>query len=226
MPVLDWIGKNAVVKHHNEVPFHLLQRLPDLDIGDSSTGNLVVQGDNLLVLKSILPYYAQQVKCIYIDPPYNTGKEFIYPDKYAENLDTYLTYTGQKDGDGKKFSTNSDESGRFHSNWLNMIFTRIFLAKNLLREDGVIIIHIDEHEFTHLNLVMSAIFGEENNIGPIVWDKKNPKGDSSKISTQHEYLICYAKNFDHLREVRVRLKTIRHKIIALRYGVSSNGWTP
>lgn len=198
---LTWPGKAACMRVIQAPATGALRPDRDQSANFDRSKNVFIEGDNLEVLKLLQKAYFGKIKMIYIDPPYNTGKEFIYPDRYAENLDTYLAYTGQKDDDGKKFATNSDLAGRFHSNWLNMMFTRIFLAKNLLSEDGVIVIHIDEHEFAHLNLVMNMIFGEENNLGPIVWDKKNPKGDSSKISTQHEYLVCYAKNFEHLREV-------------------------
>ena len=115
-----------------------------------TTENLFIEGDNLEILKLLQKSYFGKIKMIYIDPPYNTGKEFIYPDKYTESLDTYLRYTGQKGSDGQKFSTNSDTSGRFHSKWLNMMYLRLYLARNLLRDDGVIFISIDDNEQANL----------------------------------------------------------------------------
>ncbi len=126
------------------------------------TKNLFIEGDNLEVLKLLQKAYFAKVKLIYIDPPYNTGKEFIYPDKYAETLDTYLEYTGQKDNQGRKFSTNTDAGGRFHSRWLNMMYPRLYLSKNLLKENGVICISIGQEEIGNLLELCNQVFGEEN----------------------------------------------------------------
>ena len=130
--------------------------------------NLFIEGDNLEVLKLLQKSYLGKIKMIYIDPPYNTGKEFIYPDNYSENLATYLEYTNQTDSDGKKFSTNTDTDGRYHSKWLNMMYPRLFLAKNLLKEDGVIFISIDDNEVHNLKALCNEIFGEENFISQII----------------------------------------------------------
>ena len=130
---------------------------------------------------------------IYIDPPYNTGKEFIYPDHYAESLDTYLAYAGLVDDKGKKFSTNTANEGRFHTKWLNMMYPRLYLARNLLREDGVIFISIDDNEMTNLRKLCDEIFGEENALIPFVWEL--PRGiNAGHISRAHEYILGYAKN--------------------------------
>jgi hypothetical protein len=118
--------------------------------GWGASQNLFIEGDNLEVLKLLQKSYLGKIKMIYIDPPYNTGNDFIYPDNYTENLDTYLEYTGQIDGEGRKFNTNTDTDGRFHSKWMNMMYPRLFLAKNLLREDGVIFISIDDNEVHNL----------------------------------------------------------------------------
>ena len=114
------------------------------------TSNVFIEGDNLEVLKLLQRSYFGKVKMIYIDPPYNTGQEFIYPDKYAESLETYLAYTGQIDSEARRFSTNTDTVGRYHSNWLNMMYSRLYLARNLLRDDGAIFVSIDDHEFSRL----------------------------------------------------------------------------
>ena len=149
MPTLNWIGKDAVVKHHKDVPFRLLEPVPALSCGPdqngSASGNLIVQGDNLHALKALLPRYAGQVKCIYIDPPYNTGNDFVYKDNFKEGERAYWEQTGVTQ-DGVKMSTNTKSDGRFHSNWLNMIYPRLLVARQLLREDGVIFVSIDDNE--------------------------------------------------------------------------------
>ncbi len=135
------------------------------------TENLFIEGDNLELLKLLQKAYFGKIKIIYIDPPYNTGNEFIYPDKYAETLETYLAYTGQIDSEGRKFSTNTDRSGRYHSRWLNMIYPRLYLARNLLCEDGIILISIGDDEAAHLKDLCNEVFGEENFIAQLVWEK-------------------------------------------------------
>jgi adenine-specific DNA-methyltransferase len=132
---------------------------------------------------------------IYIDPPYNTGNEFIYPDKFSESLETYLLYTGQVDSAGRKFSTNPETAGRYHSNWLDMMYPRLFLARNLLRDDGVIFISIDDHEVHNLREMMNEIFGEENFVANIVWQKKqSPQNDAIYISDMHDHIVVYSKH--------------------------------
>jgi len=132
---------------------------------------------------------------IYIDPPYNTGNDFIYPDNYTESLQTYLEYIGQVDNQGKKFGTNSDTDGRFHSRWLNMMYPRLYLAKNLLQEDGVIFISIDDNEVDNLRKICNEIFGEENFIATIIWHKMDsPKNSAIHFSEDHDYIVLYARN--------------------------------
>ena len=135
---------------------------------------------------------------IYIDPPYNTGKEFIYPDKYSESLDTYLAYTGQVDAEGRKFSTNTETSGRYHSNWLDMMYPRLFLARNLLQDDGVIFISIDDHEMHNLRQMMNEVFGEENFIAQIIWKKRSTPPNDQIIGAAHEYVLIYSKDIQRL----------------------------
>ncbi len=124
------------------------------------------------VLKLLQKGYMGRVKMIYIDPPYNTGNDFIYPDNYSESLQTYMEYTGQVDGDGRRMTTNSDTDGRFHSKWLNMMYPRLYLARNLLRDDGVIFISIDDAEVDNLKKLCNEVFGEENFVANIIWHKK------------------------------------------------------
>lgn len=163
-----------------------------------TTQNLFIEGDNLEVLKLLQKAYHKQVKMIYIDPPYNTGKEFIYPDNYQDNLDTYLEYTGQKDSQGRKFGTNAETTGRYHTNWLNMMYPRLKLARNLLRDDGVIFISIDDHEQTNLKKLCDEIYGEENFISSFCWQKFHSVKSNAEhnVSTSHDYILLYAKNSD------------------------------
>lgn len=158
------------------------------------TQNIFIEGDNLEVLKLLQKAYIGKVKVLYFDPPYNTGNDFIYPDNYSESLDTYLSYTGQVDGEGKKFATNPETDGRFHSKWLTMMYPRLFLAKNLLREDGVVFISIDDNEVTNLKTLCNEIFGEENFIGQFVINTTPNARDYGHIGKQHEYCLFYAKN--------------------------------
>jgi adenine-specific DNA-methyltransferase len=192
---LQWPGKADCMKVIQQPSVATLKPAIDESVNFDTTKNLFIEGDNLEVLKLLQKSYFGKVKMIYIDPPYNTGKEFIYPDKFAETLDTYLEYTGQKDSDGRKFSTNSETDGRYHSRWLNMMFPRLYLAKNLMRDDGVIFISIDDHEQANLKLLADLVFGEENFVNNIIWQKKYaPSNDAKWLSDNHDFIICYAKN--------------------------------
>lgn len=160
-----------------------------------TTQNLFIEGDNLEVLKLLQKSYANKVKMVFIDPPYNTGKEFIYPDRFQENLETYLMYTGQKDSEGLKISSNTESSGRFHTNWLNMMYPRIKLAKNLLADDGVIFISIDDGEQSNLRKLCDEVFGESNLIANVIWrSKDNSNNDAKRFSTDHNHILIYAKS--------------------------------
>ncbi|MDE0518550.1 MAG: site-specific DNA-methyltransferase, partial [Bdellovibrionales bacterium] len=161
-----------------------------------------IEGDNLEVLKLLQHSYYNKVKMIYIDPPYNTGKDFIYPDKYSETLDTYLQYTDQKNTEGKKFSTNQETDGRFHSKWINMMYPRLFLARNLLREDGVIFISIDDNEISNLRKICDEIFGEENFINCFIWNSTKSVTNTAIVSVSHTYKLVYAKKIEFFTENR------------------------
>ncbi len=163
MPTLDWIGKQAVVNHHHTVPFHLLKDVPDLSVGDPGTGNLIVQGDNLLALKALLPYYAGQVKCIYIDPPYNTGNEGW---AYNDNVNSPLI----RQWLGKTVGKEADDLSR-HDKWLCMMYPRLALLREFLRQDGAIFVSIDDNEVQALRYVMDAVFGPGNFITTVLWQK-------------------------------------------------------
>ncbi len=191
---MNFPGKAECYKTIQKPSIATLVPAREESIDFDKTQNLFIEGDNLEVLKLLQKSYLGKFKIIYFDPPYNTGKDFVYPDDYSESLETYLQYTGQLDNEGKKFSTNPDTDGRYHSRWLSMIYPRLFLAKNLLASDGAIFISIDNHEFDNLKKICDEIFGEENFISCIA-NVNNPKGrsDDKYIATSHEYLLVYKK---------------------------------
>ncbi len=191
MPTLDWIGKKAVLNHHNEVPFHLLRCDPGLSVGEAS-GNLLVQGDNLLALKALLPYYAGQVKCIYIDPPYNTGEEsWTYNDNVSSpEIRQWLGEVVGREG----------EDLTRHDKWLCMMYPRLALLREFLREDGVIFASIDEVEVANLRLLFTEIFGVQNDMGTMVWKRRSSSAMSNlPLSVDHEYILVFAKSYDHVK---------------------------
>ncbi len=164
---------------------------------DMAGGNCIIEGENLEVLKLLLCAYRGQVKCIYIDPPYNTGNDFVYKDNFAEGTSAYWEHTGVTQ-DGVKMSTNTRADGRFHSNWLNMIYPRLLVARQLLREDGVIFVSIDDNEVTHLRKVMDEVFGEANFVAQILWKKRSTPPNDKVIGANHDYIICYAKSSENV----------------------------
>jgi len=201
---MNWPGKGDCFKNIQQPSIATLVPNKDEGIDFDTSKNVFIEGDNLEVLKLLQKSYIGKIKLIYIDPPYNTGNDFIYPDNYAENLSTYLEYTGQIDSEGKKFSTNTETDGRFHSKWLNMMYPRIFLAKNLLKEDGVICISIGDRELANLIQIMNEIFGEENQICIFTWKSraKPTNAGDSKFRPQKvaEYVVVYAKkNVEELK---------------------------
>lgn len=159
---LNWHGKKKARQIALTPSTGTLLPCPEESVDWDKTQNIFIEGDNLEVLKLLQKSYAGKVKMIYIDPPYNTGKEFIYPDRFQDNLDTYLQYTGQVDDEGFKQSSEVETAGRKHTNWLNMMYPRLSAARNLLRDDGVIMISIDEKESLNLRMICDQIFGEEN----------------------------------------------------------------
>ncbi len=191
---LTWAGKRDAFRNVQVPSVATLRPQPEESVNWDSSENLIIEGDNLEVLKLLQKPYHGKVKMIYIDPPYNTGNEFIYPDNFREGLDEYLRYTGQLGEDGTATSTNKDTSGRYHSNWLNMMYPRLFLARNLLKEDGVIFVSIDDHEVHNLRLLMDEVFGEENFISQLVV-LTNPKGRvlDRHFSRTHDYLLVYSR---------------------------------
>lgn len=190
---MDWPGKKEALRLIQSPSHATLKPCRKESVDFDATENLFIEGDNLEVLKLLQKSYYGKVKTIYIDPPYNTGKEFIYPDKYSENLQTYLEYAGLVDGEGKKFSTNTPNEGRFHTRWLNMMYPRLYLARNLLRDDGVIFISIDDNEVGNLRKLCDEVFGEENFVASILWEKRTTRENRSIFSVRHDYIIVYAK---------------------------------
>lgn len=203
---LTWAGKSEAIKNIQTQSIGTLRPVPEESINFHTTENLIIEGENLEVLKLLQKSYYGKVKVIYIDPPYNTGKEFIYPDNYREGLEDYLRYTGQLDENGVKLSTNTETNGRHHSKWLNMMYPRLFLARNLLKENGVIFISIDDHEVHNLRSIMNEIFGEENFIANVVWNSRKSVSNDSIISLSHNHILIYSKNRQKFEEQKDNFK--------------------
>lgn len=192
---LNWHGKRAARQLALTPSTGTLLPCPDESVDWNSTQNLMIEGDNLEVLKLLQKSYAGKVKLIFIDPPYNTGKDFVYPDDFRDNVKNYKELTGQIDTQGKLISSNAETSGRFHTDWLNMIYPRLKLARNLLKSDGVLFITIDDNEVTNLKHICNEIFGEENFRGTLIWQHSlQPKGYSGTFSVHHNYVLCYQKS--------------------------------
>jgi adenine-specific DNA-methyltransferase len=192
---MNWPGKADCFKAIQSPSLGTLCPCPEESINFDTTENLIIEGDNLEVLKLLQKSYLGKIKMIYIDPPYNTGNDFIYPDNYTESLQTYLEYTGQVDAQGKKFSTNTEADGRFHSKWLNMMYPRLYLARNLLSEDGLLLVSIDDDEVGNLRRLCDEIFGEEAYVATFVWRRRQmaDSRNQDRASTDHEYVVCYKK---------------------------------
>ncbi|MFW5058222.1 site-specific DNA-methyltransferase [Pseudomonas aeruginosa] len=159
-----------------------------------TTKNIFIEGDNLDALKLLQETYLGKIKMVYIDPPYNTGNDFVYADDFADEVSEFFLRSNQVDSKGNRLTANPETSGRFHSDWLSMMYSRLKLSRNLLRDDGLIVIHIDENEYPNLEKLLAEIYGEKNNLGTIVWDKRNPKGDATGVAQQHELICIYCKD--------------------------------
>jgi len=198
---LNWHGKRRARQLALTPSTGTLRPCPEDSVDWDTTQNLMIEGDNLEVLKLLQKSYAGKVKLIYIDPPYNTGKDFVYPDNFQDSVRNYLELTGQMEG-GRKISSNTEASGRFHTDWLNMMYPRLKLARGLLKQDGAIFISCDEGEQSRLRLAMDDIFGQENFIADMVW-AAGRKNDSRLISVSHEYIVCYARDAGYLKEQKI-----------------------
>lgn len=203
MPTLNWIGKDAVINHHKEVPFRLLKCRADLSVGDPNSGNLLVQGDNLEALKALLPYYAGQVKCIYIDPPYNTGEEsWVYDDKVGSpEIREWL---------GKVVGGEAEDLSR-HDKWLSMMYPRLSLLHELLTDDGTFWMSIDDNEVHDGRMILDEIFGRQNFLATIVWQKRTSPEARLPLGAAHDYILVYAKDLQSGKKGinRIPLSTIR-----------------
>lgn len=196
---LFWPGKQRALRVAQMPTSATLRPEPQKSKDWDTTKNVFIEGDNLEVLKILQKHYHGKIKMIYIDPPYNTGKEFVYPDNYKEGLENYLEWTLQVADDGKKLSTNSETDGRYHSNWLTMMYPRLKLARNLLSHDGVIAISIDDHEQDNLKKLCNEIFGEQNFVAQLVWNTKEAsKGvpPTRMVTDIHEYVLVYSRSGD------------------------------
>ncbi len=198
---LNWHGKRRARQLALTPSTGTLRPCPEDSVDWDTTQNLMIEGDNLEVLKLLQKSYAGKVKLIYIDPPYNTGKDFVYPDDFQDNIRNYLELTGQVEG-GKKISSNTEASGRFHTDWLNMMYPRLKLAQGLLTRDGAIFVSCDEVEQPRLRMAMDEIFGPENFVADMVW-AAGRKNDSRLISVSHEYIVCYTRDRGFLTEQKI-----------------------
>jgi adenine-specific DNA-methyltransferase len=199
--VLNWAGKSDAFRVLQSPTTATLMPDKGESVNFNTTENIFIEGENLEVLKVLQKSYFGKIKMIYIDPPYNTGNDnFIYPDKFSETKEEYLSRIGDKDETGYLtreglFRKNSKDSGHYHSNWLSMMYPRLFLARNLLRDDGVIFVSIDDNEVHNLRLLMNEVFGEENFVASIIWQHSiQPKGYTDKFSVHHNYNLCYSKS--------------------------------
>ena len=205
--VLNWAGKSDAFNVLQQSTTATLKPVPEESINFDTTENVFIEGENLEVLKVLQKAYYGKVKCIIIDPPYNTGNDsFIYPDSFKESKEDYQKRIGDKDEEGYLlkegfFRKNSKDSGHYHSNWLSMMYPRLFLAKNLLRDDGVIFVHIDDNEVHNLRLIMNEIFGEENFGSCFIWEKRTNRENRKMVSSRHDYILCYRKDSTNQKSI-------------------------
>lgn len=192
---LTWPGKKEAIINANTPIDKTLRPVKEDSVDWDNTENLYIEGDNLEVLKLLQESYLNKVKCIYIDPPYNTGSDFVYEDNFKQAKEDYLVKTGQEDNVGNKLIKNTESNGRFHSDWLTMIYPRLKVARNLLSEDGVVFISIDDNEVHNMRKICDEIFGESSFVGCFIWKRRTSSAMASNlVSTDHEYVLAYGKN--------------------------------
>jgi adenine-specific DNA-methyltransferase len=202
---LNWHGKKKARQIALTPSTGTLRPSPEESVDWETTRNLMIEGDNLEVLKLLQKSYAGKVKLIYIDPPYNTGKDFVYPDNFQDNIKNYLELTGQTEG-GAKITSNTDASGRFHTDWLNMLYPRLKLARSLLTDSGLLFLSLDDGEVANARKICDEIFGEENFVDCMVWKKRYGGGAKEKyLVTLHEYILVYAKSLEDISEIEIPL---------------------
>lgn len=200
---MNWPGKRAALVSANAPIAKTLRPYRAESVNFDNTKNLFIEGDNLDALKLLQETYLGKIKLIYIDPPYNTGNDFVYRDQFAETSDDFLTRSNQQDAEGNRLVANKESSGRFHSDWLSMIYPRIKLSRNLLRDDGVILISIDDAEVSNLKAICSEIFGEQNFVASLIWERGR-KNDAKLVSVGHEYMLMFVKNKNYLQEQKTK----------------------
>lgn len=192
---LDWPGKRAATFAANAPIAKTLRPVREESVDFDTTKNLFIEGDNLDALKLLQESYLGKVKLIYIDPPYNTGRDFIYDDDFAESTNSFLERSSQADDKGVRLVANTDANGRYHSDWLSMMYPRLKLARNLLKADGAIFISIDDHEIDNLRALCDEVFGAKNFVAQIIWQKVfSPKNSAQWFSEDHDYIVCYARD--------------------------------
>lgn len=189
-----WNGKSKARMIAQTPSTGTLRPCKEESVDWNTTQNIFIEGDNLEVLKLLQKSYHKKVKMIYIDPPYNTGKDFVYKDNFKDNIKNYKEITGQVDGEGRNLSNNPETSGRYHTDWLNMMYPRLKLARNLLKDDGVIFISIDDNEVSNIRKMCDEIFGEENFVANVIWEKKfSPQNDAKWLSDNHDHIVIYSR---------------------------------
>ena len=224
--VLNWAGKSEAFRVMQQPSKATLVPCREESVDFDNTQNIFIEGENMEVLKVLQKSYFGKVKMIYIDPPYNTGSDsFIYPDKFSESKEEYLRRVGDKNEEGYMtrdgmFRKNAKENGQYHSNWLNMMMPRLYLAKSLLREDGVIFISIDDNEVHNLRLLMNEIFGEENFVAQFIWEKRLNRENRNEVSVRHDYILCYSKYTES--DVRRIMQLPMNKKALSNYGNPDN----
>ena len=211
-----WPGKRAAIAEAAKPIRKTLRPCKEESKNWDTTENLYIEGDNLEVLKLLQESYLGKVKMIYIDPPYNTGNDFVYKDNFTKDKDTSEDELGlfDEETDNRTMSGelfhNTESNGRFHSDWCSMIYPRLQIAKDLLADDGIIFISIDEHEIVNIQKICDEVFGAGNNLGTIVWDKRNPKGEVAGVAQQHEYIVVYCKNFSEFNSANYFFRKKEH----------------
>lgn len=209
---LNWPGKREALLTANAPIAKTLRPNREESIDFDKTKNLFIEGDNLEALKLLQESYLGEIDVIYIDPPYNTGNDFVYKDDFVEDIDSYLLRSNLVDEDGNRLVSNKFTNGRFHSDWLTMMYSRLKLARNLLAKDGVIFISIDDNEVANLRRICIEIFGEENEINPIIHNKLNAKNDTANVQKNHEYVLCFRKTTTYLSDTKIKPSLIRKAV--------------
>lgn len=187
-----WFGKSAAKRNAFTPTRATLHYDAERSVNADKTENIIIEGENLEVLKILQQGYREKIKCIYIDPPYNTGEDFLYKDDFKEDKVAYWERTGTKEK-GIALDTNTVNDGRFHSNWLDMMYSRLLVARTLLKPDGVIFVSIDDHEVHHLRKLCDEVFGEENFVAQFIWEKRVNRENRNEVSVRHDYILCFSK---------------------------------